>query len=67
MLYPEQPSEQLTDNLRTDKMRLDKIRTIIQVELEDKLPDCATNDWFIKSVYFANTLDSIMQTIWENA
>ncbi len=35
----------------------------IKALLKDKLPDCPTNDWFIKSVHFANLMDSICRLI----
>lgn len=62
MQYPDQPSEQPVDNIR-----MDKIQKVIQRALEEQLPDCGTNAWFIKSAHFANMLDSIMQTIWNEA
>lgn len=43
---------------------IDKLRDIIQGVLEDELPECGTNRWFVHSIYFANMLDKIMQEIW---
>jgi len=60
--YAEQPREQLED----DKPNMDGIRKIINEGLMENLPDCSINNWFLESVYYANMLDNIIQTIWDN-
>ncbi len=60
--YTDQPSEKLVDNIR-----LEKIKDVIQEVLEEELPECDINAWFIDSVHFANMLDRAMEKIWAKA
>lgn len=55
--YPDQPTKNIED--------VRQIVDIIKEVLDDDLPDCATNDWFLESVYYANMVDKIASRIWE--
>ena len=55
--YPNQPESTTGMN---------QMKDIIKEVLEEDLPDCNTNEWFIESVHFANMLDKIMEEIWVN-
>jgi len=57
--YPNQPESMKTKDMAG-------IQLIIKKVLEEDLPDCRANQWFIESVHFANMLDKIMEEIWVN-
>lgn len=42
------------------------LKSIIQSVLEEDLPDCVTNRWFVDSVNFANMIDKIVEKVIEN-
>ena len=42
------------------------IKNIIMAVLDEDLPDCSTNEWFLESVNFANMVDKIMERIWSS-
>ena len=49
-VYPNQPSEFI---------EVDEAFEEVKRILEDDLPDCNVNSWFIQSLYFANMIDKI--------
>ena len=57
--YPDRPNETTTGK------DMDEIKGIIERTLDDKLPDCPVNRWFLGSVYYANMIDEIISEIWE--
>ena len=63
--YPDQPEEQepIESN---DNSSMNKMRKIIKEILEEELPTCSTNDWFLESIYFDAMLDKMMGEVWEN-
>ena len=63
--YPDQPAEVLEGEGRY-LASMDEIRSIIQATLQNDLPECETNEWFMASVNFPNMLDRMMQDIWNN-
>jgi len=60
-IYNEQPQSlrQLTNS------DIAAINKMIRCRLEDALPECATNEWFIGSIYFAGMVDDIVEDIVE--
>ena len=68
-IYLDQPQEEdKSAGLRKMglRMKMSKMERIIQEVIEEDLPDCAINSWFLKSVYSANMVDRIMDKIWGN-
>jgi len=55
--YTNQPEErlQLFDE--------NSVRTTLEAVIEDLLPKCITNEWFLDSVYFANMIDKIISEV----
>ena len=54
-VYDGQPEEGEIDNWIL-KRRIAEL-------LEEQLPDCRENEWFLKSIYFSNLMDKIEELI----
>ncbi len=57
---------QYTDQPKEDPVTEDNINYIIATIssiLTEELPDCDINDWFLRSVHFANMMDKIKEDI----
>jgi len=53
-LYPDQPKEAL---------QAKEIKGIIEEIIEEELPICPVNEWFVDSVGFANMVDKLVEKI----
>jgi hypothetical protein len=60
MKYPNQPTGKIVADVD-----LGQITRIISAVLEDRLPDCETNKWFIQTVHYPNMIGEIIRAIRE--
>jgi len=58
--YPDQPEEKEVEPV--DKM---EFATYIRDFLTEELPQCTTNEWFIKGVHLANMVDKLVEELGE--
>ena len=59
--YPDQPEESKESK---ESERMGEMKKIVEKVLQDELPDCTTNEWFMGSPNFANMVDKIMERYW---
>lgn len=52
--YPDQPEV---------VAHMDEVRKIVEEVLDEDLPECAVNEWFVETVYCANMLDKIIERL----
>ena len=53
--YTEQPTEII--------IGVGDVKAAIKEVIEEELPECSVNEWFVDSVHFANMIDKIIDKI----